>query len=559
MRCSAILVAVLWAMASAVEACSVSGDFVRSSTYEMVEGADAVVVATPIKEVGDEPGSTSVQFRVDFALKGKPPSEFIDDWAYIGRARQSDPNDISVAHPEGFMGPCSRMTFEEGRQYVVFLKRSVDGSGTGWRKVHHTFWRDGEDYHGPDSLWVEVLNFYIGVEAAEPDRMRVIEVLAGHLPRLERPGATPNERALAADIRDHLSSLSPWKPTAFLIEAYEALDRGESPRFGIRGLEANQEGGPAQALTDAVFDTQRPPFDREEQKFYILQSLITGEHPEAGPFFERIIAAKPTPRQTGMAIRWLAGNGKLARAYDMAEAAAVGLANLTRDEAALLISDILVAMSGDLDEEAWARDPYVASRWPTLALSLQVTGEELGLGDGGWSLTRPIRELFTGDWRADPRISLILAAGFDEDAEAWAIAELARALPLADWRDEADPVWLPAQMLVLGYGEPRDEALLDAYCSGGKTGRIVIMTALAQRGDTIMDFMLLERLIEDLPDTSGLDKVRDALTFRYAEMTKHEEPSMFGGRDSDELMNLIVLIDSMLGSTIPDHAPCAGG
>lgn len=562
MRYWVVFLAAMWAMASSAQACSVTEDFVRSSTYEMVERADAVVVATAVDQVSvdGEDHSSTVSFSVDFALKGQPPSNFVNEWAYLGQPTRSDPNTISEAHPEAFMGPCSRMSFEKGRSYVIFLEHDARGPGTGWAMVHHIFWRDAEDYHGPDSLWVEVLNFYIGVEAAEPDRMKAIDLLAGHLTRLERPGATSRERALAADIRDHLSSLSPWKPTAFLVEAYEALERGESPRFGIRGLEANQEGGAAQALTDAVFNTRRPPFDQEAQKAYVLRSLLNGDHPDAKPLFDRIVAVDHAPWQAGMAIRWFAENGDIKRAFDLADATSKTLSSLSRNEAASLIGDIVIAMSGDYDADPaeWTQEPYVAAHWPQLALLLHQDAKDLGILDAvpEMMLSRSIETLFTGDWRADPRISMVLAGNFVEDAETWAIAELERTLPVSDWQDASDPVWLPAGMLAVGYGEERDAALIAAYCNGGVSGRVVVMLALAEHGD-FLDLMFLGWFIGDAPDRAGLDLVRAILSERHAVMTSDEE--MFGRRDSDDVMDLISLIDTPLVSTNPEDRLCDGG
>lgn len=528
-----ILVAAVWGVAVAAQACSVTGDFVRSSTYEMVEQSDAVAVVTALDQLppeGEDAHASRVRFRIDFALKGTPPAEFVSDWAHIGEPVPSDPTDISSANPEGFMGPCVRMTFAKGGQYVVFLEVSDDPDRPGWQMARHIFWRDAEDYNGPDSLWVEVLKFYIDLQAAYPGRMEALEALAAQLPRLERPEAGLRERALAADARDHLSSLSPWKPTAYLIEAYEALERGDVPRFGIRGLEANREGGEAEALTDAFFGIERPDFDVEAQKAYVLQSLVNGEHPEAGPLFERILATDPTPAETGTAIRWFAANGQVSRAFDLAEEASGRLRSLTKAEAAVLIGDMVAAMHGEYDRRAggWNVRPEVADRWPTLALALHGFAEDAGILD--WipasMLSDAIRVRFTGDWRMNPRVSLVMAGNYDEDAEAWAIAELGKTLVLADPRNPDDLAWLPARMLAVGYGDARDKGLIQAYCSGA-VGRTVIMIALAEQGDE-MDFGLLGSMIVQAPDRSGFDSVRERLLRRLERMGDEAEPSMFG-------------------------------
>lgn len=545
-----IMVAAVWGVAVAAQACSVTGDFVRSSTYEMVEQADAVAVVTAIDQLppeGEDAHASRVRFRIDFALKGTPPAEFVSDWAHIGEPVPSNPADISSANPEGFMGPCVRMTFAKGGQYVVFLEVSDDPDRPGWQMARHIFWRDAEDYNGPDSLWVEVLKFYIDLQAAYPGRMEALEALAAQLPRLERPEASLRERALAADVRDHLSSLSPWKPTAYLIEAFEALERGDVPRFGIRGLEANREGGEADALTDAFFGIERSDFDVEAQKAYVLQSLVNGEHPEAGPLFERILATDPTPAETGTAIRWFAANGQVSRAFDLAEEASGRLRSLTKAEAAVLIGDMVAAMHSEYDRRAggWNVRPEVADRWPAFALSLHATARDMGILDRVPEalLAEAIHARSAGDWRAEPDASISLAGSFNEDAEAWAIAELARVLPAADPDDKADPAWLPAKMLAVGYGDERNAALIEGYCSG-PAGRAVVMAALAEMADPLLDFWLLGTMIVQAPDRTGFDLARDRLVNRTGKGAGGPPTSIFASNDDEDIQQVLGWIAS---------------
>lgn len=545
-----ILAVLAWGVAVAAQACSVTEDFVRSSTYEMVEQADAVAVVTAIDQLppeGEDEHISRVRFRIDFALKGAPPAEFVSDWAHIGEPFRSDPADISSANPEGFMGPCVRMTFAKGGQYVVFLELSDDPERPGWQMARHIFWRDAEDYDGPDSLWVEVLKFYVDLQAAHPDRMEALEALAAHLPRLESPGAGPRERALAADVRDHLSSLSPWKPTAYLIEAYEALERGAVPRFGVRGLDANREGGEAEALTDAFFGIERPAFDTEAQKAYVLQSLVNGDHPDAGPFFERILAGDPSPFQTGTAIRWFAANGQALRAFDLSQHATNRLEGLSSSEAADLIGDVVMAMHGEYDYRSggWTVRPEVADHWPALAQSLHATARNMGILDRVPEalLAEAISSRFAGDWRAEPGTSIVLAGNLNEDAEAWAIAELAKALPTADPGDDADPVWLPARMLAVGYGDERNAALIQGYCSG-PAGRVVIMAAMAELAEPILDFWLLGSMVVQAPDRAGFDVVRDRLLARASGSGDAAPTSIFASNDDEAIQQVLEWIAS---------------
>lgn len=509
----AVGLALLAVPAGQAVACSVTQEFVRDTSFELVEGADAVVVARAIRQTGDEEdGSTEVVFAIEQSFKGTPPDVVTMGWAQLGTTIPSDPDDLSTAHPESFMGPCTRRTFERGGRYVLFLHQG-DGKDepSGWYPRLSVFWRGAEDYAGPDSLWARVLQYYIEVQA-EPDPMVELEVLAARLPALEAPSASAADRQRAMDIRDHLSSLSPSKPTPYLIAAYEALERGESPRFDVRGPEANREGGMADALTDMVFDIHRPEFDMERAKEFVLLSLVNGEHPDATPLFERLVAGAPSPRQLGLAVRFLAKNGQYRRAFELVETDMMRrLGGLSNEAASLLVHDVDLALTGphwqeDEERELWRSDPYVLSRWPELALSISSDLKRRGV-DGG---VGPIQLLQTDDPRARPEVTLMMAEDFNEALEAWAIAEVDRLTPTADWLEHDDPLWLPVRALVVGFGEERDAALVRTFCQN-ESGRIIVLTSLALWGDDLKQELLLQILATPGLDDETVEYVRRAL------------------------------------------------
>lgn len=476
----------------------------------MVDQADAVVVATAIDQSEDEDGPGSVRFRVDQALKGQPPTEFFGGWTTLGEVTPSDPDSISEPHPDAFAGPCFRTIFQQGGQYVLFLQNDTE---YGWRPARHIFWRDAEDYAGPDSLWIQALRFYIDIEESSADADAALAALAQELGRLESPSASSRDRALAADIRDHLSSLSPWKPTSYLIAAYEALERGESPALPVRGPEGDREGGPTQALTDFIFDVEQPDFDSEEQRLAVLRSLVNGDHPDAAALFDRILSSDPTARELGMALRFYSNNGQVRRAYDLIETEGLRrLGGLPDREARVLSGDMIRSMRGpyrdynDADE-AWREDPYVAARWPETALSLSW---DLRRRFGEGFLDSAIESLRPSDYRARPEVTLTLAAAFDEAVVEWAIGETDRLAPLADWLDDEDPAWGPLAALVVAFGDDRDAALVRAWCSG-EAGRIMVVQSLAQWGDDLDQGLLKTFLVTPGQDEEALNQVRLAI------------------------------------------------
>ncbi len=494
-----IIVAILaaWAvllMAGRASACSVTQDFTRATSFEMVEQADAVVVARALSERGGEDRwDRFVTFRIEQALKGEPPATVEMESADLGRTERSDPNDLTTIHPQSLEGGCYRSTFERGRSYVLFLARQPDRKG--WKVLRFVFARGTEDYDGPNSLWVRALRAHIEIQR-NPDRMAQLDALAARLPELERPGASAADQQLALDIRDHLSSLSPEKPTPYLIAAYEALERGESPRFSVRGPEADREGGMADAVTDFLFDVHQPAFDVIRMREAVLRSLANGDHPDAEPLFERIVSSNPTPRQLGMAIRYFSQNHKLRRAYEIAEVQALPrLGGLSNEDASALVGDIDTALRGpdyvyERHNDAWKDDAYVRARWPEMALSLFWDFRRRGSG-GGFDAIEALRPT---DYRARPEVTLALAADFDEPVRNWALAEVDARLATANWLKDDDPLWLPLRTLAMGSGQDRDAGLIKAFCAG-QSGRIMTVTALALWGGQLDDGLLMRMLV----------------------------------------------------------------
>ncbi len=509
----------LWGSGTAALACSVTEDFVRSSSYELVERADAVVVAVADSQsTGSEEWDTRVTFRIQQALKGEPPATILKNNARLGRTTPSDPDDLTTAHPEAFEGGCSRSTFQRGGRYVLFLREGEGGrEPLGWYPLDPTFGRGAEDYAGPDSLWVRALSLYIDIQQ-QPDRMAALDALAGLLPRLEAPEAQAADRQLALDIRDHLSSLSPDKPTAYLVNAYEALERGESPRFTFRGPAANREGGMADSMTDLVFDIRQPDFDIERQKASILLSLVNGEHPEALPLFERLLAAGSSSRTLGLTVRYLSNNGQYRRAFEIVETEVMRrLGGLPDDQAYALAGDVAQAMRGpgyvySQDNEAWRTEPYVLARWPETALSLYWDGRRR-TGEGG-GFRAELLALRPTDYRARPEVTLALAASYDEQVLHWAISETDRLMSAADWLEDEDPAGLPLRTLVTASGDERDAALIRAWCSG-RSGQIMLTQALALWGDSMDEDWLKRMLVTPGLNDEALDQTRKALAVLY--------------------------------------------
>lgn len=544
-------------------ACSVTGDYVRPSNFELVAMADAIVVATaegPATVPADEHSPSGVRFKVTGTLKGQAPATVTFRFAHIGRATPGNPNDLSAANGEAYAGPCNRMTYARGGTYVLLLERDDAGA---LRPVGMAFSRVNEDYTGENSLWVRTIRLYLEVQKGHDPMAQLtrLETLRGQL--LTR--TDPVAKAQAADIQDHLTSRSPWKPTAFLIQTWEALDRGETPRYPIRGPQADKELGEAQALTEAMFNMKDGPFGRTEQMNFILRALVLGEHPDAGPFFDRLLARPDvTPAQLGAAIRWRAVNGPVGPAFALIRDRAVPLlVGLDRPATGRLVEDISQAMQGpnyDEGDETWRTDPAVAAAWPPLARRIDrqqrlVMGEGYALGFSG-----VLEALYPTDYRTDPDLTLLLAGGFDDRVQAWAIEQLkAPRRPDSNAEDEdedtIDPDQLPIRVLMSGYGDERDAAMQSVFCQGGKR-RTLLIRAIGQDGE-YLDTAIAARIaaFPPLSDDDRAELVR-ALALLYA----HERGQYGLGAFSSNGDNILELLGKVQRKERPTDFspfPCA--
>jgi hypothetical protein len=516
----------------AAHACSVTDDYVRPTNFELVQITDAIVVATAMKAIKSEP-SNSVEFRVDKTLKGPTPKTFIDTFASLGKPWPSDPNDISTSHPEGHAGPCNRTTFGKGKQYVMFLNKGDKGE---FYPGGPAFSRVNEDYFGEDSLWVRTIRTYLEIQSKHGPMEQLAALEALLQEKLKGP-KTPTSNAEASDILDHLRSRSPWKPTAYLIQTYETLERGEQPKYGVRSRTADRENSWAQDLTD-LLTGEAPPPDRmslEEEKYFVLRSLVLGDHPTAAPLFERLIGVpRPSTGHLGLAIRFFAKNDQHRRAYTLIESQAVGmLAAISRREGLRLVHDIYDAQRGeDYGErkERWRSDPYVAGAWPELALHLywfayHVFGESYSGSDQD-----AIREILITDFRARPLVTL--ARRHDGKVEKWAAAELLDEAGRKAWeakeeRDEDDdPALLPMQVMVRASGDNRDAVLNKVACQS-ETRRHLLIATLGQWGGSL-DVKWLAT-IAAMPKLSEDDRmlVGQALAHFYVRETAHKGPGLF--------------------------------
>lgn len=370
----------VWAVPAS--ACSVGDDYFAPSNFELVQLADAIAIATPAP-AEEQPAEGTLQlslpFRIDRSIKGAPPDQVEIDFAAIG--------------PGFGGGMCNRSGFERGRQYLLFVARGEDGE---WGRLGFPFAPDSEDYEGEDSAWMRAIRRYLQLQQS----LGPMEQIAA-LGRMAETGLDGDGEPLPAaereDIIAHLRSISPWKPTEWLLDLFARLERGDPLPFGpplppenphaaydraaaeLLGEEL-PEGSAGRALDEAVDAGPGEPQASSLEpldplRVTVLQALVLGEHPDAFPLFERLWAAPATDRRLrGLILRYFAANGQYARAYRWIETSLLAeLRTLPRPEALALLRHVADVQRGDSWEEGrerWRSDPRAAATWPALSRTL---------------------------------------------------------------------------------------------------------------------------------------------------------------------------------------------
>lgn len=364
-------------------ACSLDPDYFPPSSFELVQVAQAIVIASAEEGYGALPDG-GIVFRIESALKGAPPERVrLDGVHLVERVERSDLGNLSAAHPEAYSGSCDRQSFARGGRYLLFLERD---SGGVWRQLSFAFARINEDYSGEDNEWMRSVRRYLRLQRTLPpmEQIAALERLAEER-RDEQGGPLPAEER--ADIVRHLRSISPWKPTAWLIDIYGRVERGDALPFAF--AEAREvfpgpppiewpEGSAGRILddADATLAREAPPPEAVPTgvalRRSVLRALAEGDHPEGLPLVERLFAAPDTDRRLrGSILGYLAKNGRFPLAYRWIERHLLTeLDRVPNHEARDLLVDVANALRGGSwteGEERWRGDAHAAATWPALA------------------------------------------------------------------------------------------------------------------------------------------------------------------------------------------------
>ncbi|WP_157222531.1 hypothetical protein [Novosphingobium sp. AP12] len=191
--------------AAPAAACAVPATYHIPTTIELVEQADAIVLA---RVGGSHADRKSGLIRADLTpislLKGQYLSNIVSlEGAILANnkhhATPSDPRNLVDANPDAFSGGCNRNVFNKDAIVVAFL-RVKNGE---WVIHAPAFSRALEDVRSSDALWVKTVRLYIRI-ASLPIAQRRHEMLS-EVARLSRENMDPDSPLLALDLKRALS------------------------------------------------------------------------------------------------------------------------------------------------------------------------------------------------------------------------------------------------------------------------------------------------------------------------------------------------------------------
>ncbi len=491
--------AVFWVVLLAVcgvssnaHACMPDADGFGTTNFELVQQADAIVVATPTSEtfnrnLDDEFNYGSrLSFRVDHVLKGEAGADLqaVKLEGVFKEVEPSNSNDLQGAHPDSGSGACIREKFQKGRPYVLFLFKKKDGQ-YGWRREPSL--RVSEDYFGEDSLWVSTIRYYLEVQK-NPDPLKQLEILKQKYEALvSSQEMTDDDKELALDIKFQVGGISPSMPTAFLIEAYKAIEEGRKNRFAVQEDDKRLSSFHLKKLQARIgweikeSDLKSPEVPVDEEKARILKAFLGENHADAMEFFNNLLK-KPgqSPVILAAVVRYYSQYGRYHEALEILKAHAYEIMNTgsERDAAAFLGAALAVnQVPGDYEKRRWQNDPELRKWWPKFLFGLYYNythrfvetkfDPNMPLYSYDEYYKPEAHELRPVDYRTWPEIAIYLAYGAqyeDDPVVDWAAGEIDTYLRVVQKNKKAQYndfdryfLDLPVRVLLESYNDKQEQ------------------------------------------------------------------------------------------------------
>ena len=372
-----IVIVLIILYASPASSCGVSRTYYALHNFELIEEAEAIVVATPYRKgifFGKKGG---VKFRLDQIIKGDVQTVFTVGRVteaysriHIDSTKASDPEEIIKPHPESFRGACNRNTVTKNKQYVLFIYKDRYGS---FQLLDWPFTRVNEDYYGDDSPWMRAIQFYLRIGEISDPIQQLEQMTIEHDNIINNPDQTKNKQ-LAKDIAIYLKSYSPLLPTQYLLATFDELNTQSTDNTEVdtkNFTTINFENSPLKPwllrYPSTPSEDNQDSKEVEQIKLKLLWILALGEHPDANPLFEYLASKSTlTPVQYGAIIQYFIHQRNYPAVMQLAE---IHTSDIINDASKGQIYDYLYSMAlyrssnGLWLKSGWRSDNPEIERW----------------------------------------------------------------------------------------------------------------------------------------------------------------------------------------------------
>lgn len=210
--------------AAPASACSLAPDYKGPETnFELVQQSDTIFLGTLVKSLGNDEFGRKILVKPTALLKGQSLPKAAQIEGYLSdrtikdggkqfrvRASSSESFDLWRPHPEVWIGGCSRYSFNQGMQLVLFFKKN--GKKLEW--FDPPFTRSSEDVSGSDALWVKAVKTYARIGQLPPADQKA--ALRKEMLSLRKDNFGDRNRTLLADdIERQLAGVGPISDFGF--------------------------------------------------------------------------------------------------------------------------------------------------------------------------------------------------------------------------------------------------------------------------------------------------------------------------------------------------------
>ena len=216
MRWIWLVLSLVYAGHAGALACSPDRDYVPPTNFELVQIADAIIIARLSMLESGETG-----FELVEVLKGPDePASFYEINPRLSRDFPSHPYSLQSENASNGGGSCGRGAYAEGRYHLLFYSKNP-ATGVYFQSVT-IYGRDSEDLESLDAFWLKVVRKYLDIQThytpmEQLDQLRLLrrDLLDDKI--------SPQHMSWIMDIEQHLTSPTPYKPMKFLLEMHTSL------------------------------------------------------------------------------------------------------------------------------------------------------------------------------------------------------------------------------------------------------------------------------------------------------------------------------------------------